>query len=217
MRGFPVGAIPISEEANIWSIFIAEIILTFAMNFVTVAALLDDKYSHPLTPYVIGMTVFQGVLAGWHVGAGCMNPARVFAPAVIASGKSIWALELHFDHKIQNGMRIGFGGLVKLSVLVLQSSSNAWCLLLFTLAAKMIQTVQSGGGEFISCTRIQIEKSISEERISLHGQLHSISTRIQIEKCTMLKLLLSYLHHKSFCDWTLQFAIKHIIIMLIFL
>ena len=88
MRGFPVGAIPISEEANIWSIFIAEIILTFAMNFVTVAALLDDKYSHPLTPYVIGMTVFQGVLAGWHVGAGCMNPARVFAPAVIASGKS---------------------------------------------------------------------------------------------------------------------------------
>ena len=49
--------------------------------------LLDDKYSHPLTPYVIGMTVFQGVLAGWHIGAGCMNPARVFAPAVIASGK----------------------------------------------------------------------------------------------------------------------------------
>ena len=87
LRGFPVGAIPISEEANIWAIFVAEIILTFAMNFVTVAALLDDKYSHPLTPYVIGMTVFQGVLAGWHVGAGCMNPARVFAPAVIASGK----------------------------------------------------------------------------------------------------------------------------------
>ena len=86
LRGFPVGAIPISEESNIWSIFIAEIILTFAMNFVTVAALLDDKYSHPLTPYVIGMTVFQGVLAGWHVGAGCMNPARVFAPAVVASG-----------------------------------------------------------------------------------------------------------------------------------
>ena len=25
---------------------------------------------------------FKGVLAGWHVGAGCMNPARVFGPAV---------------------------------------------------------------------------------------------------------------------------------------
>ena len=77
----------IHSSSTSWiPIFIAEIILTFAMNFVTVAALLDDKYSHPLTPYVIGMTVFQGVLAGWHVGAGCMNPARVFAPAVVASG-----------------------------------------------------------------------------------------------------------------------------------
>ena len=64
------------------------------MNFVTVAALLDDKYSHPLTPYVIGMTVFQGVLAGWHVGAGCMNPARVFAPAVVASGGFLMSNDL---------------------------------------------------------------------------------------------------------------------------
>ena len=61
-----------------------EIVLTFAMNFATVLALLDAKYSHSLTPYVIGMTVFQGVLGGWHVGAGCMNPARVFGPAVVA-------------------------------------------------------------------------------------------------------------------------------------
>ena len=36
--------------------------LTFAMNLAAVLALLDPKYSHSLTPYVIGMTVFQGVL-----------------------------------------------------------------------------------------------------------------------------------------------------------
>ena len=191
------------------------------MNFVTVAALLDDKYSHPLTPYVIGMTVFQGVLAGWHIGAGCMNPARVFAPAVIASGKSsfiswIYGLEsidariitffsdqdqyksgssisLHF---IKNGMLIGSGGLVKLLVLVLQSSLNAWYLHLFTLAVKLIQTAPFGGGEFTFFTKIQTEKSISEERISLHGQLRSINTKIQIEKCIMLKLPPSLLHLK---------------------
>ena len=93
-------------------------------------------------------------------------------------------------------MLIGFGGLVKLLVLVWQSSLSAWYLHLFTPAVKMIQTVPFGGGEFISFTKIQIEKSISEERISLHGQLHSINTKIQIEKCIMLKLPLSFLHRK---------------------
>ena len=71
---YPVGAIPITDESNVSAIIWAEIVFTFAMNFATVMALLDDKYSHQLTPYVIGMTVFQGVLGGWHVGAGCMNP-----------------------------------------------------------------------------------------------------------------------------------------------
>ena len=161
------------------------------MNFVTVAALLDDKYSHPLTPYVIGMTVFQGVLAGWHVGAGCMNPARVFAPAVVASGRLLLSWNRFFYHFIQNGMHIGFGGLVKSLVLVLQWLLNAWYLLPFTPAVKVIQTVPSGGGGFIFCTRILTEKSISEERISLHGQLHSTNIGIRTEKFTMLKLLLS--------------------------
>ena len=82
------------------------------MNFVTVAALLDDKYSHPLTPYVIGMTVFQGVLAGWHVGVGCMNPARVFAPAVVASGEFLFGFKLVFPICIKNGMHAGFGEIV---------------------------------------------------------------------------------------------------------
>ena len=57
---YPVGAIPITDESNTGAIIWAEIIFTFAMNFATAAALLDDKYAHQLTPYVIGMTVFQG-------------------------------------------------------------------------------------------------------------------------------------------------------------
>ena len=164
------------------------------MNFVTVAALLDDKYSHPLTPYVIGMTVFQGVLAGWHVGAGCMNPARVFAPAVVASGEFLFGLKLGFTICIKNGMHIGFGGLVKSLVPVLQLLLSAWFLLPFTPAVKVTQTAPSGGGEFIFCTRILTENSISVERISLHGPLHSTSTRIRTEKFTMLKQLLSWRH-----------------------
>ena len=171
------------------------------MNFVTVAALLDDKYSHPLTPYVIGMTVFQGVLAGWHVGAGCMNPARVFAPAVIASGGFLFGMKLGFTIFIQNGMRTGFGGSVKSLAPVLQLLLSVWFLLPFTPAVKMIQTVPSGGGEFIFCTRILTENSISVERISLHGRLHSISTGIRTEKFTMLKLLLSYRHLENALIW----------------
>ena len=27
--------------------------------------------------------MFQGVFGGWYIGAGCMNPARVFGPAVV--------------------------------------------------------------------------------------------------------------------------------------
>ena len=59
LRGYPVGAIPITSESNVAAIIWAEILFTFAMNFATAAALLDDKYAHQLTPYVIGMTVFQ--------------------------------------------------------------------------------------------------------------------------------------------------------------
>ena len=59
LRGYPVGMIPITSESNVGAIIWAEILFTFAMNFATAAALLDDKYAHQLTPYVIGMTVFQ--------------------------------------------------------------------------------------------------------------------------------------------------------------
>ena len=59
LRGGPVGAIPISPGADLGAIATAEVLFTFAMNFATAAALLDDKYHHQLTPYVIGMTVFQ--------------------------------------------------------------------------------------------------------------------------------------------------------------
>ena len=52
--------IPISPDASISGIFTAEVFFTFAMNFATVAAVLDGQYTHSLTPYVIGMTVFQG-------------------------------------------------------------------------------------------------------------------------------------------------------------
>ena len=57
---YPVGMIPISPEASISGIFAAEVFFTFAMNFATIAAVLDGQYTHSLTPYVIGMTVFQG-------------------------------------------------------------------------------------------------------------------------------------------------------------
>ena len=34
---------------------------------------------------VLFVTSGLGVLGGWHIGAGCMNPARVFGPAVVGN------------------------------------------------------------------------------------------------------------------------------------
>ena len=62
LRGGPIGAIPIGPDADLSAIATAEVLFTCAMNFATAAALLDENYHHQLTPYVIGMTVFQGVL-----------------------------------------------------------------------------------------------------------------------------------------------------------
>merc|ERR1712048_740351 len=82
MRGMPVGSIPINDESDIMAIFWAEFSFTFIMTLVALASLVDSDYYHPLTPLVIGLTVTQGVFGGWYIGAGCMNPARVFGPAI---------------------------------------------------------------------------------------------------------------------------------------
>jgi len=55
------------------------------MAFVALVPVLDPEYHHALTPLIIGLTVTQGVFGGWYIGAGCMNPARVFGPAIMHS------------------------------------------------------------------------------------------------------------------------------------
>ena len=99
IRGEALGMIPITEESNINAVFWSEFFFTFMMAFVALAAVLDPAYQHSLTPLVIGLTVTQGknpilfhdfnfasgVFGGWYVGAGCMNPARVFGPAAVTS------------------------------------------------------------------------------------------------------------------------------------
>jgi len=54
------------------------------MALVALMAVMDPNYSHSLTPLVVGLTVTQGVFGGWFIGAGCMNPARVFGPAAVS-------------------------------------------------------------------------------------------------------------------------------------
>ena len=62
--------IPLTENSDLQAVFWSEFFFTFMMTFVAVMAILDPEYKHPLTPVVIGLTVTQGVLGGWHVGAG---------------------------------------------------------------------------------------------------------------------------------------------------
>ena len=73
-----------SANSNLHAIFWAEFFFSFMMTFVAVMAILDPDFHHPLTPLIIGLTVTQGVLGGRYIGAGCMNPARVFGPAFIS-------------------------------------------------------------------------------------------------------------------------------------
>nr|XP_002128950.1 aquaporin-like [Ciona intestinalis] len=88
LRGEMLVPFYISDDANIPAIFFCEVITTGIIIFYTLAMVVDKSYDQATGPLAIGMTVFQGILAGKWIGAGCLNPARWFGPAVMAGGKA---------------------------------------------------------------------------------------------------------------------------------
>lgn len=83
------GPFLISDDANIPAIIGYEIMATGIMCFFTNVMVGDKTYDQSTGPLAIGITVFQGILGGRWIGAGCLNPSRAIGPAIVMGG-SVW-------------------------------------------------------------------------------------------------------------------------------
>jgi len=83
IRSDAPGPIEVAPDAYIPAVIGYEIIVTGAMVFFAVAMVVPKDYDQATGPLAIGLTVFQGVLGGKWIGAGCMNPSRAFGPALV--------------------------------------------------------------------------------------------------------------------------------------
>lgn len=68
--------------------FVAEIILTFFLVFVVMAACDSNKSNQTFVPLAIGLTVFCAHMIGLQIDGCSINPTRSFASAAAASGVS---------------------------------------------------------------------------------------------------------------------------------
>ncbi|KAL1788626.1 aquaporin-8 [Sigmodon hispidus] len=62
-----------------------EIILTMLLALAVCMGAINEKTKGPLAPFSIGFSVVVDILAGGGISGACMNPARAFGPAVMAS------------------------------------------------------------------------------------------------------------------------------------
>ena len=90
-----------------------KVILTFVMNFATVTALIDEKYNHPLTPFIVGMTVCQVRFVTFY----SMSICSLFRGYWLAGMLVLVAwTQLEYSarlSRITNGHIIGSGGSLK--------------------------------------------------------------------------------------------------------
>lgn len=64
IKGDQPGPFLIAEDANISAIFACEVMITGTMVFFANAMVVDKTYDQATGPLAIGITVFQGILAG---------------------------------------------------------------------------------------------------------------------------------------------------------
>lgn len=86
IKGDDIGPFLISDDANISAILACEVMITGIMCFFTNIMVGDKSYDQPTGALAIGITVFQGILAGRWVGSGGLNPARAIGPAIVLGG-----------------------------------------------------------------------------------------------------------------------------------
>ncbi|GAA6219920.1 aquaporin-8 [Lates japonicus] len=64
---------------------LAEVLMTLFLTTVVCMGAINRQTRSPLAPFCIGLTVTANIFAGGMVSGACMNPARAFGPAVVAS------------------------------------------------------------------------------------------------------------------------------------
>ncbi|XP_061849830.1 aquaporin-8 [Colius striatus] len=75
----------ITADGQVPSVLAAEIVMSTLLLLVVCMGAINGKTKTPLAPFCIGFTVTVNVLAGGGVSGACMNPARAFGPALVAS------------------------------------------------------------------------------------------------------------------------------------
>jgi len=76
----------VTAGLNVGCAFLAEMILTFFLVFVVMAACDTNKSNQTLVPFAIGMAVFCCHMIGLQLDGCSINPTRSFASSVAASG-----------------------------------------------------------------------------------------------------------------------------------
>lgn len=71
----------LTTEGNAGGVFILEALMTFALMFVVLSAVVDER-AHKLGGLPIGMTVAAGIMAAGPLTGASMNPSRTFGPAI---------------------------------------------------------------------------------------------------------------------------------------
>lgn len=77
--------VTVQEPGQVAGAVVAEIILTTILMLAVCMGAINEKTRGPLAPFSIGFSVTVDILAGGAVSGACMNPARAFGPAVVAS------------------------------------------------------------------------------------------------------------------------------------
>ncbi|NP_001106153.1 aquaporin-8 [Sus scrofa] len=77
--------VTVQEPGQVVGAVVAEIILTTLLVLAVCMGAINKKTQGPLAPFSIGFSVTVDILAGGAVSGACMNPARAFGPAVVAS------------------------------------------------------------------------------------------------------------------------------------
>ena len=113
------GATALHGDVSPFVGILIEAALTFVLVFVIFQVAVDEKGPAMIAPLAIGMTVALAAMVGGPLTGGSLNPARSFAPALIAG---YWTD--HYVYWIGPFIGAGLGALV--SAHIMQGTKWSW-------------------------------------------------------------------------------------------